>query len=283
MIEGRVVITGGRGLLGTDLQIVLSERYTCIAPGKEELNVTDYDQVDYFLYGSGVFTGAVIHAAAYTNVDGCEKDPDLAYQVNALGTFNIAKACARRGIPLYIISTDYVFDGKNPAGYDEWSQPNPISTYGKTKWAGEQLARQACPGCIILRVQWLFGNGRPCFAHRIIKAAREGKQLGVLTRQVGKPTYTKDVARKICELLDPYDQRPRLPIYHLVNSGEVSRHELATQVANLAGGYVELVCLGESAIRPQNCSLQTRALQMGGYAPMRPWQEAFQEFLKEIG
>lgn len=225
----------------------------------------------------------VVHCAAYTDVDGCERDPDKAYRINTLGTWNVAAACESAGAMLLYISTDFVFDGEKAEDYDEFDTPNPISQYGRSKWAGEQLIRNTCPRHYIFRTAWLYGERGKSFVTTILKAAAEGKHLRVVSDQTGSPTYTKDLAEAIASQVGS----PLYGIYHVTNRGRCSWYELAVkavQLAGLKGVYITPIAAHEwptPTRRPKNSALRRLSLEMQGRDTMRPWEEALSEFVEK--
>ena len=215
----RVVITGHNGQLGRQLQIAFSgheilqldlpcdditnpEMSTCIADFKPDL---------------------VVHSAAFTNVDGCEQDPDSAFRVNALGTQNVALGAQQSGAALIYVSSNEVFDGRRRDPYREWDHTDPISVYARSKAAGEQIVRDLLNRFYIVRVAWLFGPGGNNFITRIISAAERNGALRVAADEFGNPTYAPDAAQAMARLA----ASRHYGIYHLTNSGFCSRYEFA--------------------------------------------------------
>ncbi|MGI6209270.1 MAG: dTDP-4-dehydrorhamnose reductase, partial [Anaerolineae bacterium] len=223
----------------------------------------------------------VVHGAAYTNVDGCARDPDLAYRVNGLGTQNVALACLRAGCPLVYISTNEVFDGRAERAYLETDTPNPINPYGRSKLMGETYVRELLPQHYIVRIAWLFGPGGNNFPAKMLSLARERGQLSVVTDEVSTPTYAPDLAEAVAALV----RTGRFGTYHLVNEGICSRHEFARATLDLAG-------LQSVPVRPMLLKDFVRASTPPPYAPLRnfaaaegvgirlrPWQEALADYL----
>ena len=164
----------------------------------------------------------MVHAAAYTNVDGCEQDPDLAYRVNVLGTQNVALGAQRSGAALMYVSTNEVFDGQRREPYREWDRTAPLSAYARSKTAGEEIVRQLLTHFYIVRVAWLFGPGGVNFVTKILGAAAKTGALRVAADEFGNPTYAPDVAQAMARLATT----GHYGIYHLTNSGFCSRYEL---------------------------------------------------------
>ena len=224
----RIVITGSAGQLGRALETSLSTEDLLL------LDLPDHDITNYAhtqrVIGS-FRPEAVIHAAALTNVDGCEHEPELAYRVNALGTQNIALACQLCQAAMVYVSTDYVFDGTQEEPYWEWDRPNPQSVYARSKLAGELCTRALLTEFYIVRTAWLYNRGGNSFVHKVLKLANERDELHYATDEVGSPTFAPDLAEALAELIC----HPLYGIYHFSNEGVCSRYEWAKAVLELAG------------------------------------------------
>ena len=278
----KVVITGGKGMLGRTVMRVLE--------GKHEFLVADLPEVDvidergFFDFVSATRPDAVVHCAAATNVDDCETNADFAYRLNACGSANVASVCNRLGVRLIAISTDYVFDGNLDRPYDEFDTANGGATvYGKSKFAGEELIRSLCPDHVIMRISWLYGFGGPSFVHAMLKLADGTRPiLKVVDDQRGNPTSAIAVARKIDEFLS----RPLVRgTFHATCEGEASWAEFASEIFRVAGKVQKIrPCTTEEfprpAPRPKNSRLDKRALRISGFAPMPDWKDALREFMK---
>jgi dTDP-4-dehydrorhamnose reductase len=223
----------------------------------------------------------VIHAAAWTDVDGCARDPERAYLVNALGTQNVALAAAQAGADLVYISTNEVFDGRNDEPYHETDPVQPINPYGSSKAAGEAFAREAIDRCYVARTAWLYAPGGHNFPHRILELAAERGALRVVSDEVGNPTYAPDLAEAVSALLGT----GAYGTYHLANAGYCSRFDFAREVLRLAGqGDVELTPISladyqrDSSPPPFAPLANTAAAALG--ITLRPWQEALAEFVQ---
>jgi dTDP-4-dehydrorhamnose reductase len=226
----------------------------------------------------------VIHPAAYTDVDGCARDPERAYRINALGTRYVALGCRRINAPLVYISTNEVFPGDAAAPYTEYDAPRPINAYGRSKWAGEQIVRELLDAFYIVRVAWLFGGTRN-FVHTVLRLAANPPTAGLrmVADEVGNPTYARDVANAVARLIttDHYG------VYHLVNSGHCSRYDFCRAILDQAG-YTDLPVTPISLADFQRASTPppyTPLANLAGTAiglPLRPWEEALEEFLGRI-
>jgi len=222
---------------------------------------------------------AVIHCAAYTNVDGAESDVDGAFRVNVVGAQNIAAGCLETGARMVYISTDYVFDGQKQETYREFDPVNPRSVYGHTKLQGEDIVRQILGRHYIVRTAWLYGDGNN-FVRTMLKLAETNDTLRVVHDQVGTPTSTVDLARVIFSLLasDAYGT------YHATCQGQCSWYEFACEIFHQSNKKVKVVPVTTSefprpARRPVHSVLDNHMLRMTVGDPMRGWQDALREYL----
>ncbi|MEA3339798.1 MAG: dTDP-4-dehydrorhamnose reductase, partial [Chloroflexota bacterium] len=226
----RIFVTGHKGQLGQALYTALAD-HTLSGCDLPELDITDRAAI-----GAAVANFApdvVIHAAAWTDVDGCARDPDQAYHVNGLGAQSVALACAASDAALVYISTNEVFDGAATEPYREWDPPHPINAYARSKAAGEWFVRHLLTRFYIARTAWLYAPGGRNFSnpHHIIQLADEHGSLKVVTDEVGNPTYALDLAAAIAALI----QTGAYGVYHLVNAGHCSRYDFVRQVLRAGG------------------------------------------------
>lgn len=278
----KILLTGANGQLGRELQNRL-QGTDFLPTDVQELDITDSADVSAMI---GKYSpDAVIHGAAWTQVDAAEEKIDPAYKVNVIGTQNIAMACREAGAAMVYISTDYVFDGLLGRAYIETDVTNPLSVYGKTKLAGEVLARQATDRLFVLRTAWLYGDG-PNFVRTMLKLGREKDELQVVDDQHGCPTSTVDLAEAVLRLI----QTRRYGTYHAVNTGVTSWYHFARKIFELAGNTkikVKPVTTAEfvrPAPRPVYSPLDTRLLRLTADDPMRSWEEALTEYMgKTVG
>jgi dTDP-4-dehydrorhamnose reductase len=225
---------------------------------------------------------AIINCAAWTDVDGCESDPEKAQRVNSLGPENLARAARQANAVLVTISTDYVFDGAKEGFYTQRDQPSPISVYGKYKLEGERRAQAAHARTVVVRSGYIFGPGGRNFLSMVISRARRGETLKAIGDYWGTPTYGHDLAVRLRELA-----RRDLPgIYHVVNSGDGASFETfsreALRLAGLETARLEVVngdSLGRPAPRPHNSRLKCLLSEAIGLSPLRPWQDALAQFI----
>ena len=275
----KVLITGGKGMLGRTLQQCWQD-WELIIADLPEADICDPAGFDKLIAESK--PDAVVHCAAMTQVDRCETESELAYKLNAFGTGVVASACHRHGVKLAAISTDYVFSGDMGRPCHEWDIPAPKTVYGASKLAGEEMVRIHCPDHLIVRVAWLYGVGGPSFVHTIRKAAAEGKDLKVVQDQIGNPTSAFAVANHLRLLLE----RPELTgTFHLTCEGEASWYEFACELTRLAGLSPKIEpCTGKEfprpAPRPADSRLEKRALKFAGLPPMPDWREVLADFMK---
>ncbi|MBM3474955.1 MAG: dTDP-4-dehydrorhamnose reductase [Armatimonadetes bacterium] len=227
---------------------------------------------------AGFRPDAVIHCAAMTDVDGCETDPDSARRINLEGTRNVVEGCG--DARLIHLSTDFVFDGRRTTPYAEDDLPAPISVYGSTKLAAEDCVREAAPDHAIVRTAWTFGPWGRNFVLSILRAAREQGRLQVVADQVGSPTYAPDLAAALWRLV----ATDRRGVFHLVNSGVVSRYDFAREIVIAAGMGdvpVEAVTsaeLNQPAMRPPYSALANTKLPA-----LRHYREALADCLARLG
>jgi len=225
----------------------------------------------------------LLHVGAHTDVDGCERDPDLAYRVNAIGTRNCALAAAERGIPILYVSTDYVFAGDKPSPYVEFDPVNPQSIYGRSKLAGEEFVRELSGGRFyIVRTQWIFGFQGKNFVDTILAAAASGKPLRVVDDQIGCPTYAHDLARTLLTIVE---KDPGFGTYHGSSQGSCSWFEFTGAILAAAGIVptklepMKSTELDRPAKRPLHSVLRNYALEQTIGDPMPHWKQALEAYL----
>jgi len=289
----RILITGAAGMLGTDAGRIFSEYGYEVIPTDvglgavgeiRSLDITDFDATRKFFVESR--PDLVFHGAAYTNVDGCERDPDLAHKVNASGTWNVASATEESGAALVVISTDFVFDGTKRERYTEFDAPNPLSHYGASKLAGENLARAACRRCYVVRTSWLYGVHGKNFPYTILNLAKTKPELPIVADQIGTPTYTVDLVEAIIGII----QTPLYGVYHVSNGGETNWQGFAEAILEkngLSGVRVRPITsedyaqrFGSPTKRPAYSVLRHYVLELQGKDTLRPWEAALDAFLE---
>lgn len=274
----RILITGANGQLGQALQRALAS-HILVPIDLPEVDVADRAALTAAL--AGARPELVIHCAAYTDVDGCARDPQLAYRVNALGTQNVALLCAQADIPLAHISTNEVFSGDDPAGYEEWRPLAPRNAYGRSKAAAEGHVRALLRRYYIIRTAWLFAPGGRNFIHAILRRARETGEVRVVTDEIGNPTYAGDLAEAIARLIET----GQYGIYHLVNEGACSRWAFAGEILRQAGlnEVRNLPILSSAFSRPSSPPPFGALHNRNGAAigiRLRPWPAALADYLR---
>lgn len=280
------LIAGASGMLGTALQRVLAERgVRFVAPPESAFDITSAAdiaaQVGPFANAlAGDEIGVLVNAAAYTNVERAEDEPELAYRVNAEAPGLLAAAARDASLAFVHVSTDFVFDGTKLGPYTETDEPNPVSVYGASKLAGEKAVLEAYPSALIVRTAWVFGPNGVNFPVKILANARERGELTVVDDEIGSPTYTVDLADGIVSLV----ARGALPgVYHLAGAGTVSRYDMALRILQIAGIDVPVARAHSAdfptkAARPRNSTLDcSKAAALGVVMP--PWRDALQRFL----
>jgi len=273
----RIVITGHKGQLGRALQEVLKGE-TLFGLDLPEHDITDRQATAQAI--ADFAPQVVIHAAAMTNVDGCERDPNGAYRINGLGAQNVALACQKCGAAMVYVSTNEVFDGTKSEPYREFDQTNPINAYGRSKLAGELITRALLNHFYIVRTAWLYAQGGSNFVTKMIHLADERRELRVVTDEVSSPTYAPDLAEAVAKLI----RTDHYGIYHFTNEGVCSRYDFAAKILELAGR-------GHVPVHPITSDQYIRASTPPPYAPirnfyaatalgitLRPWEEALQAY-----
>lgn len=266
-------------MLGQDLVPLLSPRHRVTAIDRGEADIADANQISQLI--ADAKPDVVIHTAAYTAVDDCERNPDLAFRVNAEGTRNVACACRESGSAMVYISTDYVFDGKKSSPYTESDEPSAINVYGASKLQGERHVAELVERVWIVRTSWLFGPMGKNFVDAILARARQGESLRVVDDQVGAPTYTTDLAEKLVEIVE----RGKPGVYHVTGQGYCSWFEFAKEILAQAGmentaiSPIDTAACGRPAPRPRNSRLANTRLLEQGMALLPPWQDAVGRYL----
>jgi dTDP-4-dehydrorhamnose reductase len=273
----KILITGAGGQLGLELADLLPRRgHDVVAMAREDLDITDARTVGRILDEHEL--DLVINAAAYTNVDGCEAEPELAYRVNAFGPRNLAQLCERGGCELLHVSTNYVFDGKREEPYGPFDQPNPISVYGDTKLAGEEYVKHLSTRWYIVRSAGVYGQGHN-FVRTMLRVGAERDALKVKEDEFISPTYARDLAHGIVDVIGD----GLYGTYHVTNSGSCSWYEFTREIFELSETGVEVLPIPGSeyplpAARPANGVLSSL-----GSPALRHWREALVDYMKREG
>ena len=277
----KILITGSNGMLGYDLLEVLKDKHELILTTSKTLDITDKQHtIDFICEAEPDF---VINAAAYTDVDGCEENQDLAFSVNGEGVRNLALACRKVDCALVHISTDYVFDGTAREPIKEDGEIGPISIYGKSKLKGEEAILEILDKYFIVRTAWLYGINGKNFPKTMLELAQNHTEITVVYDEVGTPTYTPDLASGISQLIET----DYYGIYHLTNSGSCSWCEFAKYIFEVAEVDVKVIPVTASefarpAPRPSYSVLNNNNWIQKGFKPLRSYKEAIKEYIELI-
>ena len=274
----RITIFGASGLLGTALMREWSGD-TLTGLSSRDADIRDAKRVQQAVRETR--PEWIVLAAAYTDVDGCEGNPDLAFAVNRDGAVNVATAAKLAGARLVFLSSDYVFDGKKASPYETSDARNPQSVYGRTKAEAEIRLLELMPDCCIVRTSWLFGIGGKCFPDTILKLAASRPALDVVNDQRGSPTYAVDLARAIIQLC----RKGATGIVHATNSGNCTWFEFAQEIVRTAGlattvRPVSSQQMARPAPRPAYSVLSPNRLQVLGIE-MPSWHDALRRYLEQ--
>lgn len=278
----KILVTGSKGQLGYDVVKSLeAQGIECCGADREDFDLTDRRQV--FDYIRAYRPSAVVHCAAYTAVDRAEDEKQACFGVNVLGTRYIAEACGLWDAKLVYISTDYVFDGAGREPFEISHLPRPINHYGMTKYLGEQEVQKWMARYFILRVSWVFGINGSNFVTSILRLTGERSGLGVVSDQIGSPTYTLDLARLICDMV----QTDKYGVYHATNEGFCSWYEFACHIMRECGLKSNLYPIKTKeyltkASRPLNSRLSKVSLDMSGFQRLPDWRDALSRYIREM-
>jgi dTDP-4-dehydrorhamnose reductase len=272
----RITLFGATGLLGQALVRELQfEQLTALA--SKDADLRDASQVQRVIAASQ--PEQIILSAAYTDVDGCESNRDLAFAVNIAGATNVARSAKEVGSRLLFLSTDYVFDGTKGTPYETTDRKNPINVYGESKARAEERLLEILPDVCVVRTSWLFGRGGKCFPATILKLAAARPEISVVNDQRGSPTSTDDLASAISQLC----RKSAKGIIHATNEGEATWFDFAQEIVRSAkmSALVKPVTTAEfprPARRPQYSVLSPASLHAYGIK-MPPWQEGLRRYL----
>jgi dTDP-4-dehydrorhamnose reductase len=288
-----ILVTGAAGMLAAEVvpelksngHAVIETDINLRLPSITKLDFTDINAVEDIIKQSK--PDFIFHIAALTDVDLCEKEPDLAYKVNLLGTENIALMCYKYNLPILYISTGGVFNGQKPSAYTEFDQPDPVNKYADSKLRGEIVIQNLLTKYFILRAGWMIGGGDidKKFVYKIVQQLKDGKtELNVVNDKFGSPCFTFDFAKQILPIIET----GRYGIYHCANGGFVSRFEIAQKI-------VELMNLNERvkinpinsaqfplpAPRSRSEAIANYKLNLLGINKMPDWQKSLERYLSE--
>ena len=285
----KVLVTGANGQLGTDLCAALQD-FEVIPLTHDDIEITDMDTVEQVC--NRYRPDAIINTAAYVRADDCEANVDKAFLVHALGTRNLAVVANKVGAKLMHVSTDYVFGGdarQRIVSYTEFDIPVPLNVYGKSKLAGENLVHNLCSRYFVIRCSGLFGVAGSSskggnFVETILRLAKERDELKVVNDQIFSPTFSRDLAEKMSQLIDTQ----YYGVFHVTNKGICSWYEFATEILRLAGLKTPVIPITsdqypQQARRPSFSVLDNYHLRLLGMDDLRPWQSALEDYMKEKG
>ena len=272
----RIAITGSKGMLGFALNQVFTDTET-IGLTRGDFDITDLDKTSKSI--EEIRPDYLIHAAAHTDVDDCELNPEKALLVNGIGTRNVVMACEKINCPVIYVSTDYVFDGSKKAPYEECDKTHPINKYGLSKLIGERFVTSLTNRYYIVRTSWLYGKNGKNFVDSIIGLLPKKKKIDVVNDQVGSPTYNYDFAQKLREIIGR-----GYGIYHVTNTSQCSWYELAVEIARIKGVKAEINPITSKefkrpARRPTSSMLGNAMLRLEGIKELRQWKNALEDYL----
>lgn len=288
----RVLVTGINGQLGYDVVKELQNRnHTPIGVDREDMDLTSPEQIKECI--QNVKPEVIIHCAAYTAVDAAEDNEELCRRVNALAVKDIAECAKELDIPMIYISTDYVFNGKkgietedkmsNKDNYKEYLEndnTNPVNLYGKTKLEGELYVRELLEKYYIVRISWVFGENGNNFIDTMLRLSKDRSELNVIDDQIGSPTYTKDLAPLLVDMIET----DKYGTYHATNDGFCSWYEFAREIFNIANIDITVNPIPTSqyptrAARPINSKMSKQKLIDNGFSKLRSWNDALKDYI----
>lgn len=277
-----IIVTGAKGQLGGDVCRELEKRnisYKGI--DKDDLDITDEAAVKEFFSANSA--EALIHCAAYVAVDKAEDERDLCFAINENGTKNLANECKRYGLKMLYVSTDYVFGGDGEAPFLPDYKKSPLGAYGLSKSKGEDAVTSTLEKYFILRTSWVFGEKNTNFIATMLSLAESRNQINVVSDQVGSPTYAKDLAVLICDMI----ATERYGVYHGTNEGFCSWYDLAVKAFEIADKSITVTPVTSKeyptrAVRPLNSRLSKKCLTDNGFEKLPCWESAVERYLENI-
>lgn len=278
----KVLVTGAKGQLGYDVVERLKElNIEHIGVDRDDFDLTNEKETKEYIMNYK--PDVVIHCAAYTAVDKAEDERDLCYAINVLGTKYIVEACKELDAKMVYISTDYVFNGEKEEPYEVTDTPNPVNYYGYTKYLGEEEVKNNLEKYFIVRISWVFGKNGNNFVKTMLRLGQERKEIKVVCDQVGSPTYTYDLTRLLCDMI----QTDKYGIYHATNEGYCSWYDFACEIFKVAGMDVKVIPITSEeyptrAKRPINSRLNKSDLYNKGFIQLNNWKEATRDYLSKM-
>ena len=282
----KVVVTGCNGQLGRALKIELGkdDRFEYIGTDVDQVDITKSDELIAYIRDINPY--AVVNCAAYTNVDGCEKNEDLAMKINAIGPRNLAVAAREVGAKLVHISTDYVFPGNGTSPYKEFDATSPKSAYGRTKLAVENFVKDFSDKYFMIRTAWLYGDGKN-FVKTMLALSEKHDTIGVVDDQLGNPTSASELARAIHELLPTNEYG----LYHGTCEGICSWADFTEEIFKLAGRKTTVEHISseeykrrfpDSASRPAYSALDNYMFRLNTDIRFKDWHDAIRDYIEEM-
>lgn len=278
----RFLVTGVKGQLGHDVMDELALRgHEGVGVDVEEMDITDAQAVERVM--SSVQVDGVIPCAAYTAVDAAEDNQDLCMKINAEGTENICRMCKKMDLPIMYISTDYVFDGEGERPWEPEDEKKPLNVYGKSKYLGELAVQKYLEKYYIVRIAWVFGVNGNNFIKAMLNKAKTTNQVSVVSDQTGSPTYTRDLAVLLVDMMET----DHYGVYHATNEGICNWYEFAKEIFAQAGIQMEVTPISSDqypakATRPHNSRMNKDKLEEKGFRRLPPWQDALGRYLEII-
>lgn len=283
----RVLVTGAKGQLGSDLLCELSKRnIESVGIDIEDLDITDAAATKKLIEGINNKTklDAIIHCAAYTAVDAAEDNEALVTKINAEGTKNIAEVAKTLDVAMMYISTDYVFDGEGKRPWEPDDKRAPLNVYGMAKYKGELYVEELVKKYFIVRISWVFGLHGNNFIKTMLRLGKERGAVSVVNDQIGSPTYTPDLSRLLADMIltDKYGR------YHATNEGLCSWYDFAVEIFKQANLNVAVTPVSSDAFpvkakRPHNSRMDKSKLTENGFKLLPTWQDALGRYLLELG
>ncbi|MDY3298278.1 dTDP-4-dehydrorhamnose reductase [Selenomonas sp.] len=278
----KILVTGVTGQLGHDVMLELQSRgHEAIGAARKDFSLIDFKAARAFV--ERTHPDAIIHCAAYTAVDRAEDEKDLCMITNGGATRALAAAAKDIGAKFVYLSTDYVFPGTGETPYETDALKGPTNAYGLSKLAGETAVQELLTAYFIVRISWVFGVNGKNFVKTMLRLAEDHDALTVVDDQIGSPTYTKDLARLLVDMVES----EKYGVYHATNEGFCSWAEFAAEIFRQAGERVTVTPVPSSAYptkaaRPKNSRLSKAALDAAGFSRLPTWQDALQRYLGEL-
>lgn len=273
----KILVTGSKGQLGNELQVAAKafSQFELVFTDVDELDICNLTAMEQFMKNAGF--DAIVNCAAYTAVDKAETDEDLCYKINRDAVQNLAQVAQNKGLKLIHVSTDYVFDGTQHTPYVETDRVCPVSVYGKSKLAGEEMAMKYCEQVAVIRTSWLYSAFGNNFVKTMIRLGQERESLNVIFDQVGTPTYAADLANAILQMLNT--EVFVSGVYHFSNEGVCSWYDFAKKIHQLAGvsckvSPIETKDYPTAAARPHYSVLNKSKIKSTYHIEIPHWEES---------